>query len=189
MSGDAGAGPEHYASFAGALVGTTLFRGLDEADIRLLLDALRPDVTRLSGRRPVPNRVDSFMIVVDGTPPSGHAPRFAYGLPELGEPGSAMGLVPAFSLKDNHVSRTPPELKDPYPELPPDTIALVFSPDDLIADRGPEVARIQLAVLRNTAGVLAQKVVDARRKGYIATAGVDIYAPEFSRDGSEGRWR
>ena len=184
MSGDAGAGPEHYASFAGALVGTPLFRGLDEADIRLLLEALRPDVIRLSGRRPVPDRVDSFMIVVDGTPPSGHAPRFAYGLPELGEPGSAMGLVPAFSLKDNHVSRTPLELKDSYPELPP-----VFSPYDLIADHGPEVARTQLAVLRNTAGVLAQKVVDARRKGYIATAGVDIYASEFSRDGGEGRWR
>ena len=189
MSGDAGAGPEHYASFAGALVGTPLFRGLDEADIRLLLEALRPDVIRLSGRRPVPDRVDSFMIVVDGTPPSGHAPRFAYGLPELGEPGSAMGLVPAFSLKDNHVSRTPSELKGPYPELPPNTIALEFSPVGLLADLGPEIAHAQLVVLRNAAGILAQKVVDARRKGYIASSGVDIYGPELSRDGGEGHWR
>lgn len=189
MSGDAGAGPEHYASFAGALVGTPLFRGLDEADIRLLLEALRPNVIRLSERRPVPDSIDTFMVVVDGVTSTGRSPRFPYGLPELGEPGSAMGLVPAFSCKDDHVSRTPSELKDPYPELPSGTVALVFSPDGLIADLGPKVGRMQLAVLRNAAGILAQKVVDARRKRYIAAAGVDIYASEFSRDGGEGRWR
>ena len=100
-----------------------------------------------------------------------------------------MGLVPAFSLKDNHVSRTPPELKGPCPELPPNTIALEFSPVGLLADLGPEIAHAQLVVLRNAAGILAQKVVDARRKGYIASSGVDIYGPEFRRDGSEGRWR
>ena len=175
-----------YARYADSLVGTPLFQGMDANEIRVLLEAMAPPV-RFGRADPDEGdgRIRNFQLVVACDPPREPRKRmFPYSGAGFGEPGMIMGEIPALSLKDDYLKRTPLEVKRPLPPLDWDIECLDLTPEMVCADLGsPEAATAQRKFQRNLLGVLAQKVVNVRRELYLERSGWDMFASENRLDG------
>lgn len=167
-----------YERYASNLVGTALFQGMDCEEIRALLEAMAPPVH--DGRaNPDDGPIRSFQLVASCSPSRGRQTRmFPYSSDGFCEVGMIMGEIPALSLKDDYLKRTPLSVKKPQPSFDWNIECLDLTPEMICADYGPKISPTQLKMIRNLMGMLAQKVVDVRRELYLERSGWDMYAPE-----------
>lgn len=171
-----------YKRYANNLVSTPLFQGLSADEIEAFLEALRPSI-RMGRANPSEGPIRKFQVIAACNPPQIALQRlFPYSGVGFGMVGMLMGEIPALSLKDDYLKRTPLKYKKDYPPLDWEIECLDFSPDDLCKPYGAEIADIQRKVLRNLLGILAQKVIDVRRELYLSEFGWDMYARENMKD-------
>lgn len=168
-----------YNACAKQLFGTVLFRGIHLEDIEGLLRHMKPSIREGRHRPDVDGIHRTFRIVVyaEKTLPAKERP-FPYSAHSFAQPGMLMGEVPALSLKDYYLGRTPLEIKEKYPPLDFQIICIEVSPDVLCAPAPPELASAHAQLMRNMMGFLSQKVIDVRRELYLIRNGWDMYGPE-----------
>ena len=174
-----------YSNYLPQLRETTLFRDISDEEILLLLDTMQPAIVHGRPNGPGPSGVhESFRMVIDSDiSPHASPRRFKYDFPTFGEPGAMMGEIPVLSEKERFLKPTPLNVKPELPELKGDLTCLELDPEMLVHFYNAKVAPAQGKMLRNFLGMLAQKVVDTRRKLTLERTGFDMYAPENFIDG------
>ncbi len=169
-----------YERYLPQLRETALFRDLDDDEILELLNAMQPPVVYGRPEGPGPSGIhESFrMVVASNMAPQAAPRRFKFDFPAFGEPGSMMGEILALSEKERFLKPTPLDVKPKLPEFEGTLTCLEFNPDMLTCFYSVKISPIQGRMLRNFLGMLAQKVVDTRRKLTLERTGFDMYAPE-----------
>ena len=161
-----------YRAYLPELQTTTLFQGIQDDDIVVLLDALDAEIViqpkGTPGLPPIDIENGIFCMVLRGQPLDRLAERFnAFDMPRVREPGMLMGEIPALSLM--RLSRDP-EIRGRGPvvegSLNPDydLHLLRLTPEALLVEVDDSVRPAQARMLRNLLGILAQKVTDVRRE-------------------------
>lgn len=173
-----------YRECAERLKGTVLFQGMKIDDIEKLLSHMQP--TLCEGRHhPDADGIHrTFRIVVKAEKALPPKPRpFPYSAHSFAQPGMLMGEIPALSLKDYCLGRTPLEIKEKFPPLNFRITCLELSPEALCASVPAELADAHAQLMRNMMGFLAQKVMDVRRELYLERSNWDMYGPENRKEG------
>lgn len=169
-----------YSQYLSSLREATLFRDMEDDEILDLLSAMNPTIVHGRPTGPGSSGIhESFrMVIRSDTKPHAAPRRFKYDFPAFGEPGAMMGEILVLSEKERYLKPTPLSVK---PELPPfegDLLCLELTAEMLTSFYGEGLACAQGKMLRNFMGMLAQKVVDTRRKLTLERTGFDMYAPE-----------
>lgn len=169
---------ENYRNYLPELKSTTLFQDIEDDALIQLLEAMQPAIIeRKKGEFPGINEdFKTFRMVLKSDPAIEPAPRpHKYDMPKFGEPGMLMAEIPSLSKgSGDKPPKKPEEKKGEKPErkgppkrpLPCDTKLLELSGEMVTKYYGPEVAEAQGIMLRNFLGILAQKVIDARKEKF-----------------------
>ena len=172
-----------YEGYLAELRSSTLFQDMTEAEILLVLEAMRPPIKR-GVPQPEKDRngnpqITAFRVVLRSTPAKPLAPRyFKYDMPKFGEPGMMMAEIPALScIKDYVKSQGRPKGLPPRPKHDGIELeTLEFTPEMITGFYSAESAPAQGKMLRNLLGILSQKVCDVRRELFLLRDGYDQYA-------------
>ncbi len=171
-----------YHAYALNLEDTVLFKGLNAIQIEHLLEAMNPTICEGQHHPDADGIHRTFRIVASCEPTPPKATReFPYSSHGFCEPGMIMGEIPAFSLKDYFLKRTPLSLKPAYPNLDYSIVCIEFSPEQFCICPNNSILHEHGILMRNMMGFLAQKVIDSRRDYYLLKGEWDMYSKENRR--------
>ena len=94
-----------YSDYLKELKTTTLFQGIVDDDLLMLLNTIKPQIIHIDEGGELPMMAGGFKefaVFLRGYPQKEIAPRrFKYDMPKFGEPGMMMGEIPSLSEMDN----------------------------------------------------------------------------------------
>lgn len=174
-----------YSDYLKELKTTTLFQGIADDDLLMLLNTIKPQIIHIDEGGELPMMAGGFKefaVFLRGYPQKELAPRrFKYDMPKFGEPGMMMGEIPSLSEMNNtdrpmKKMRFPKGGKGPHGNAHrPAMDVMMMSGESVTKFYNEEVSAAQSKMLRNFLGILAQKVTDIRHDLFIAKDQFDIY--------------